>query len=499
MEGLSINYMNSTNKDVEVTYTPSTLVNGYSYVIIKDGLYGENIYQNSNTSSSIILTDTGVYKIEITNMYSNGTSDKITSGEYIIDKEYPIINIEKETYVIKSNEKFDLDNQIKVIDNYDGNLTQYINSNKDSLNFKEPGIKKIEYTVSDKAGNITTQTVYVTVKKDNTSFVRLGQIGIGLVLITIVIFLIKYIRSIKLEKRFSKYTINSSKNKSISLFDNLYNQYIDFVNKLSTFLSKSEFIKKSSKRYEKYTNSIELDEDVMNIISKKVIVGFIYIIVVVLIELVQSKLVNSLQMFISFVVGFYTLDIIYYFKYLNYRKKIENDLLEAITIMNNAFKSGMSITQSIDLVSNELTGPISNEFKKISMEISLGLDIEIAFKRFSERINSDEALYLTASLSVLNKTGGNIIKVFNSIEKNMFNRRKLDNELKSLTSSSKLIMYVLMIVPLAFILLIGVLNKDYFKPLFTNPLGIALILIMAAIYVTYIIVVRRVLKIRGIK
>lgn len=499
MEGLSINYIDSTNEDVVVTYTPSSLVSNYSYVIIKNNEYSNPIYVNTNTPVDITLNETGTYKIEITNIDYNGITSKLISGEYKIDKEAPIINIKEKTYKVKTNENINISENITASDAMDGDLTNLITSNINDIDFSSEGVKKVEYSVSDNAGNTATQTIFVTVKQDNTNLIRLGQVSALIILIAILIFLGKYIRSIKLEKRFSKYTINSSKNKSISLFDNLYNQYKDFINKLSKFLSKSEFIKKRSKRYEKYTNSIEIDEDIMNVMSKKVIVGFIYIIVVVLVELVQSKLANSLQMFISFVVGFYTLDVIYYFKYLKYTKKIENDLLEAITIMNNAFKAGMSITQAVDLVSKELAGPISNEFKKISIEISLGLDIEVAFKRFSKRIKSDEAVYLTASLSVLNKTGGNIIKVFNSIEKNMFNRRKLENELKSLTSSSKLIMYVLMIVPIAFILLIGILNKDYFKPLFTNPLGIVLVLIMFIIYVTYIIVVRRVLKVRGIK
>ena len=498
MEGLSINYMDSINEDVVVTYTPSSLILNYSYTIIKNNEYLNTVFVNSNNPVDISFTETGTYKIEIVNTDKNGLKSNLISGEYKIDKEAPMINLSEKTYKIKANEDLNI-TDVKASDAIDGDLTSSLTSNINEIDFSKEGIKEIEYSVSDKAGNIATQTVFVTVKKDNTNLIRLGQFSALIILLTIIIFFIKYIRSISLEKRFSKYTINSSKNKSISLFDNIYIQYLDFVDKLSKLLSKFIFIKKRSKRYDKYVTAFGIDNDCMSIMAKKVILGFIYIVFVILLELIQSKLSTSIQMFISFVVGFYTLDVIYYYKYIKYRKKIENDLLEAITIMNNGFKAGMSITQAIDLVSKELVGPISNEFKKISLEISLGLDIEVAFKRFSNRIKSDEAVYLTSSLSVLNKTGGNIIKVFSSIEKNMFNRRKLEQELKALTSSSKLIMYVLMIVPVAFILFIGLINKDYFKPLFTHPLGIALSIIILIIYATYIIVVRRVLKVRGIK
>ena len=93
-------------------------------------------------------------------------------------------------------------------------------------------------------------------------------------------------------------------------------------------------------------------------------------------------------------------------KYKIHRSRVENDLLQAIIIMNNAFKSGRSITQAIELVTKELEGPIAEEFKKMHLEISFGLEIDVVFKRLSERIELEEVSYLTASLAILNKTGG---------------------------------------------------------------------------------------------
>lgn len=443
MEEFSDYYINSS-EDVEVTYTPSS-------------------YENIDT-----------------------------------DIDAPILNIKQKTYKIKASEKVDFLEDVTASDLVDGDITNKVTSNIEELDFTKEGIKKVEYSVSDSAGNTTKEIVYVTVKKDNTDLIRLGQAGILILLILLLVFLNKYIRSLKLEKRFSKYTINSSKNKSISLFDNLYIQYIDFVNKLSKTLSKSKFLTNRSKRYDKYVTSFNI-ENSMIFISKKVIIGFSFVLFTIIIELLQSRLATSFEMLISFIIGFYALDIVYIYKYYKHKKKIENDMFDAITIMNNAFKAGMSITQAINLVSKEVNGPISKEFEKISTDVSMGLDIEVAFKRFSARIKSDEAMYLSSSLSVLNKTGGNIIKVFNSIEKNMFNRKKLENELKSLTSSSKLVMYVLIVVPPLFVLFINLINKDYFTPILNNVLGIALLVIMSLIYITYIIVVRRVLKVRGIK
>ena len=60
-------------------------------------------------------------------------------------------------------------------------------------------------------------------------------------------------------------------------------------------------------------------------------------------------------------------------------------------------------------------------------------------------------------------------------------------------------MYVLIFVPLVFAVFINIINSNYFAPLFTNPIGIVLLIIMLLIYIIYIIVVRRVMNVRGIK
>jgi len=487
MEGLSTNNI-ITNEDINITYTPSVI--NYSYVIIKDNVYGNTEYVYDGSPREIKFTEEGSYKIEIN---ENGI---ITTGEYVIDKTSPILNIKEKTYKMTNKEVFDTSDKATATDSRDGDLTNSITTNIDTLDFKTPGIKKIEYSVSDKAGNIATDNIYVTVKKDNSNLILTGQVSIILLTLVVIIFLIKYIRSIILEKRFSKYTINSSKNKSISLFDNLEKQYDDFINKMSKKISKVGFCKRLSEKYNKYVVAFNLDSDTIKIISNKIVIGVLFVLGFIIINLFRYKIIEPIEMLIPFILGFYTLDIIYMFKYSMYKKEVEKDLIDAITIMNNAFKAGRSIIQAVDMVSNELKGPISKEFKKISMEISLGLDIEVAFKRFADRINLEEAVYLTSSLSILNKTGGNIIKVFDSIEKTLFSKRKLREELNSLTSSSKMITYVLIFIPIVFSVFLNVINPGFFMPLFTTELGIILFIIMIIIYVAYIIIVRKVMKVR---
>ena len=163
--------------------------------------------------------------------------------------------------------------------------------------------------------------------------------------------------------------------------------------------------------------------------------------------------------------------------------------------MNNSFKSGRNIMQAIETVKMELDGPIADEFKKISLDISYGLSLDTVFNRFYNRIQTEDAKYIASSLTLLNKTGGNIVKVFSMIEQSFFDKKKLRSELDSLTSSSVFVFRLLVAMPIVFVLLINVLNKDYFKPLFSSAFGIFVLLAILSLYILYIVVIRKVLKV----
>lgn len=323
------------------------------------------------------------------------------------------------------------------------------------------------------------------------------QTIIMVLLAFIIFYLILYNNSLKLEKRISKYSIESIKNNSVSLFDLIYNEYKKLIIYLTKMFNKSIIIKKYASKYNKYI-TYENDKDIvaMDYVSNKVLICILFILIIIFARIIEGIFPSFIDLLISSLLGFFSIDI--YFKFYDYikKKQIEQDLLNAIIIMNNAFRSGRSTMQAIEIVAKELKGPISQEFKKMHLEISYGLSLDVVFERFSKRIESEEVSYITSSLSILNKTGGNIIKVFSSIEKMLFNKRKLKQEMKSLTSSANMISKILLIMPFVFVAVIFLLNPTYFTPLFNTSLGNILLIIIVIIYALYAFIVNKIMKVR---
>ena len=308
-------------------------------------------------------------------------------------------------------------------------------------------------------------------------------------------YLMLLIRKTKIQDRFKDYVINS-KETEVKLFDLFVISINNLIKRISKFLYKIKVFNKYSLKYQKYISKEEKNiVDRMDFVSKKIIISIMFLLIVILYDAFIYRTIIFFQIVISLVVGFYLLDIFLLSSDKFLKRQRENDLLKAITIMNNAFKSGHSIMQAIKLVSEELNSPLGLEFKKMYIDLTYGLDLNIVFKRFENRVNMSEVKYITASLSILNNTGGDIVKVFESVEKTFFNNKKLNDELKNLTAASKLLSVVLIIIPVLFVVVIYSLDNTYFYPFFRNGLGYLIVLVCFTMYILYIVIIRRLMKI----
>lgn len=499
MEEFSLFETNGTvNQELVITYTPNSSVLKYTYEILKDG---ENIGTytiSSNKSSDIQLFETGKYEILVTKYDKLGKQEVISSGIYSLDLSSPIILAESVLSVekLKKGQTYTVEELgITATDNIDKEIV--VTCDFEHVDFSSLGIQKLTCQAEDTAGNVTTKNINLNVVRGTQQYLLVAQFGLALILLILLFILSRFVKSLKYEKLMIQYSLNPITDRKVSIEDKIMAWYKEVNRSFSSMLEKSTFIKKYSRKYKKYLVIYNHSfEDEIQFVATKILVGFVFILIAILSKIIQYKMFYLYEIVIPFLFGFFLPDLLFTSKYLLYRSKLENDLLQSITIMNNAFKSGRSITQAIELVASELNGPMALEFAKMAMELNFGLSVEVVFERLSERVQLEEVSYLTASLAVLNKTGGNIIKVFSSIESNLFNKKRLKLELASLTGSSKIIAYILYIVPFLFILFISLISPGYFDPFYKTTIGIILMIFMIFIYIGYVWCVQKIMKVR---
>lgn len=317
------------------------------------------------------------------------------------------------------------------------------------------------------------------------------RILISIIVLNIIILLFKLHKTIKLEKRISRYSLKVGLDEDISYFDKLEAKYLKLIKKHKN----NKRLVKYSIPYEKYANVGE-GVGAIGFIITKLIIAISFVILVIVSYAIQGKIINFIGFVLSFIIGYYIYDIYLIISKKNRSKKIKNDILRAVIIMNNAFKAGKSTLQAVSIASIDLPNPIAKEFKKIEEDMSYGLSADVAFNRFAKRVNLEEATYIASVLTILNKTGGNIINVFSSIEKTLFDKKKLESDLKNSTAASNLVVKFLMIVPLLFVLIIYIVSPTYFNPLFNSTLGYFIIFIIIIMFTIYTYLLNKIMKVK---
>ena len=231
------------------------------------------------------------------------------------------------------------------------------------------------------------------------------QLVIIVILLIFIIFMLRQNVALGKERRIARYAIEPIKNDEISVLENLILKYNNFVKKIRKYMEKISLFSLLSKKYEKYILYGDKTKPI-DFITNKLVISIIFIFIAIFSNTLQNKVVDLFGLLIIFFIGYYLLDIYLVINQKRRIKLIENQMLRAIIIMNNAFKSGKSTIQAVEIAANELPQPISDEFHKIYLDMKYGLAIDTVFERFAKRINIESARYLSSSLTILNKTGG---------------------------------------------------------------------------------------------
>ena len=316
LNGFSIyEQIEPVNRDITISFNPDNTYSSYILQIKKDNELYKEIRKINIVPTELTLSETGTYEIKVKYYDENQNEYETNSGKYIIDKEAPILKVGKKSYEVFLGKKVKIMDNVTATDKQEGNITDKITTNKNELDFNTKGTKKLIYTVSDKAGNTAKEEVIINITNSSTS-IMIFQMIFTIILLISVLAIAIYAKSIRLERRISKFSISPIKDTSLSLFDNITLKLSNVINRINKLLYKSEFIKKYSKKYTRYLRTTsELTKTSMDFIAVKFISSLICIIIAIFAKTINFKIFNTYDVYLPMIFGFFLPDFIYYFKY----------------------------------------------------------------------------------------------------------------------------------------------------------------------------------------
>ena len=171
-------------------------------------------------------------------------------------------------------------------------------------------------------------------------------------------------------------------------------------------------------------------------------------------------------------------------------------MVDGLTIMANGVKSGLSVTQSMERVVENLGNPISQEFSLVLSQIRLGRSVEEALIEMGERIpRADIQMFVTA-INILKETGGNLAETFQTICTTIRERQKIEKKIQAMTAQGLTQGIIITLVPIALLIVFSFVNPGYIKPLFNTTLGLIILAVMFGLQIIGGITIRKIVKIK---
>ena len=148
-----------------------------------------------------------------------------------------------------------------------------------------------------------------------------------------------------------------------------------------------------------------------------------------------------------------------------------NQLGDCLTTVANAMRAGFSFLQAMDLISKEMEPPISEEFKHVMRDISLGTSMERALEDMDKRVGSPDFSLVVTAVLIQQQVGGDLARILDTISETIQDRIRMRREVQTLTAQGRISGWVLAALPVGMCILLNIISPGYLDPLFKERIG----------------------------
>lgn len=177
--------------------------------------------------------------------------------------------------------------------------------------------------------------------------------------------------------------------------------------------------------------------------------------------------------------------------------RFEEGLPDMLSITSNSLRTGYSFLQAVQVVCENMRGPVREEFSRIFSEISIGIPLEDAFRSAGERMHSEDFNLIITAILIQRQVGGNLAEVLDSISYTIRERIRLKREVKVLTTQGRMSGIIFMILPAGIGFLIYMISPGYISVLFQSSTGYTALAVAFVAQVVGFIIIRRIVRIQA--
>jgi tight adherence protein B len=177
-------------------------------------------------------------------------------------------------------------------------------------------------------------------------------------------------------------------------------------------------------------------------------------------------------------------------------QRFEEKFPEAIDTLARAVRAGHAFTTALEMIANEVSEPVAGEFRQLYEEQKFGLPVRDALINLAERIPLVDVKFFVTAVMLQRETGGNLAEILDNLSYVIRERFKILRQVRVHTAQGRLTMVLLMALPPTIVVVMLTINPGFIRPLFTDPLGHALIVAGITLQTMGYFFIRRIIRIQ---
>lgn len=141
---------------------------------------------------------------------------------------------------------------------------------------------------------------------------------------------------------------------------------------------------------------------------------------------------------------------------------------DGIELLVRGLRSGLPVTETLGIVSQEVPGPVGYEFKGVIDRIKVGKTMEDALQDTADKLGIAEFNFFTITLAIQRETGGNLAETLSNLADVLRKRAQMKLKIKAMSSESKASAYIVGSLPFLVFGAIMYINPEYMGTFFTD-------------------------------
>ncbi len=144
---------------------------------------------------------------------------------------------------------------------------------------------------------------------------------------------------------------------------------------------------------------------------------------------------------------------------------------DAIDLIVRGLRSGLPVSESLMIVSQEVADPVGSTFTSISNTMKLGVPLEKALQEMAKKMDITEFNFFTTSIILQRETGGNLAEILSNLSEVLRGRFLMRMKIKAMASEAKASAMIIGALPFVVFGLITVVSPGYMDVLYDDPRG----------------------------